>query len=78
MRGMDNAWLESIQVLKASYRATERMLRKAFKEATDPADQELLSGMISDCMYAIEWMHSSRAQVIVAELNGEPATNASI
>ncbi|TDF92169.1 sigma-70 family RNA polymerase sigma factor [Paenibacillus piri] len=45
--------------LLLSYRLTYRMLHQA-QTAAAPGDKELISGMMSDVQYAIEWMKTGR------------------
>lgn len=42
-----------------NYRKTRNQLRKAY-EAADVDDRKVISGMISDCEYVMEWLQTGR------------------
>ncbi len=42
-----------------NYRKTRNQLRKAY-EAADADDRKIISGMISDCEYVMEWLETGR------------------
>jgi DNA-directed RNA polymerase specialized sigma subunit len=53
-------WLNSIRDLKLSYRKTHRKLQAARDKTEDPSLKIMLTDMISDVNYSIEWMHTGR------------------
>lgn len=56
-------WIGSIRDLEFSYRGTYRLLQKAKERAEttkDKATYDIISEMISDVNFAIEWMHTGR------------------
>lgn len=52
-------WQDSVTDLVPGYRQTRRML-EVVKERADEADKQTIGGMISDCDYALEWLHHGR------------------
>ncbi|MCU6795160.1 RNA polymerase subunit sigma-24 [Paenibacillus sp. WQ 127069] len=60
MEQITQAWSTSIADLKASYHGTHRQLELARARTKDPIELGLLSNMISDVSYAIEWMRTAR------------------
>jgi RNA polymerase sigma factor (sigma-70 family) len=54
------SWLLGISELKKSYRSTYRMLIHAKERACGIEDKELITEMISDVSFAIEWMQTGK------------------
>lgn len=53
------SWL-SHKELRDSYRRTCRVIEKAHQSASDLGEKKLLSGMLSDCRFALEWLDTGR------------------
>ncbi|TXK82615.1 sigma factor-like helix-turn-helix DNA-binding protein [Paenibacillus sp. N3.4] len=55
-----NPWLISISELEQSYRGTYHSLKKAKERSEDVRTIQMITQMISDVDFAIEWMHTGR------------------
>jgi RNA polymerase sigma factor (sigma-70 family) len=55
-----NGWLDEIRDLKLSYRGTYWALRRARDKTDDKSEKEMISEMIADVNFAIQWMHTGR------------------